>query len=173
MSSRYHVDDSVTLKLKIIKEFSPVKGDFIVKQMDFEKRSFLKKYGKYFKMVPFFQVSDDEIFYAQKCLAQWAEEKYKEQWDKDIIPEEFYRRDGVPVTLRPYWEILYKINQNKWCNFQILDRPIPGHEDIRASIFAGYKAISPFSHDDKQHNIVLTIKGKAKDIDNFIDHYKI
>lgn len=180
MSNRLHVDDSLEFKLKIIEEYDETSKKFIVKQKDFDKKSFYKKYGKLFKTIPFFVVTDEELFYACRCIDEWIEDKYKNDQDiltryrvHNIVPKELHTRSTLPVTLRPYWDILFSINQNRWCNFQILKNRIPGFEDVDIKIFAGYKATSPFDHDNKTHYLIVTLSGKMQDIDRLTKDYRL
>lgn len=172
MSSN-HIENSVDLKLQIIKEID-ADGILRVRTKEFDNVLFYKRHGKKFKNVKFFNVSEDEFFYACKVIDGYVEEKYKgseiltRYLKEDIIPEELNDRSNLPVTIRPYWDILFKVNQNKWCNYQVMSTP-----NLLVSLFAGYKAISPFKHDSRLIYMTLNFKGAIKDIDEFINEFRL
>lgn len=173
MSSR-HVENSVEFRLKNIREKNK-DGSFTDKITEFEPKKFVKKYSQYLKNSPFFAVTYEEVVEAGKVLDLWVLDTYKGDvatlGDYEVFnipPPILEKRELIPLTLRPYWDILFKVNQNKWCNYQVLKQSIPGNEDLSVTLFAGYKATSPFSHDDKLHYSTLTVKGSLSSIDRFI-----
>lgn len=172
-----HIENKVTLKLRLIQEYNPKIMARETKLKEFNQRLFSEHYGHYFKSVPFFHVDVEEFLHATKGIDQWITDFYKK--DRDVI-EKYEKYDtlpdnlekDLPIFLKPYWEILTKVNQNKWCKVDVLARPIPGFEDVEATIFSGFK-VNGLKADMKQYYIILTLKGKTQDVDLFISPYRL
>jgi hypothetical protein len=176
--SNSHVESSVKFSLKIVKEMDE-KGLWVPKIADFNRVPFHKKYGKYFKMVKMFDVSTLDYVKAAKALEDDILEKYKNDqetllayWRDDKVPDEYNYIQFIPKTLRPAWEVMHQLNQNKWCNYQVLKEKIPGFEDINVEIFAGYKATGPFTYNNKVHYIEMFLQGPTRKIDLFTREFR-
>lgn len=184
MSSRFHVDNSVDIKLRLIQEWDSSLNSRVNKIKEFDHNLFANDYGYLFVTRPMFNVSEEEQRYASRAIDNWIVETYKN--DKEIIdkyekhntiPEEIRTMEGVrrkaPKTLLPFFEIYTRMNQNKWCNFQVLDRPIPTYPDIKANVFSGFKVQGPFACNQKEYMVVLSMSGRARDIEKFIAPYRL
>lgn len=169
MLNNLHIDDKVEAKFKIIYENGKLK------QKEFSKKKFSIDFAPYFKKVPYFNIEPQEVFHASKAMDEWIREEYKHHEfgkayiERNDIPGDIQER--LPKTLKVFWDILHKVNQNKNCNFLILSKPIPGFDGLDMNFFTGRKATSPFSHDEKIDYTVLTIYGKTKDIDRIMEPY--
>ncbi len=172
--SNSHVENQVEFTLRTISEKNSL-GEFVYKVREFDPKVFVKKYGRYMKNTSFFNPSEQEILAAGKQIDLWILETYK--FDRptlkdyevnNIVPPVLEDRECVPVMLRPFWDFLLKVNQNKWANFQILKEPIPGLSSLSIFLKAGIKVTSPFTHSEDVKIAELHIKGSISDIDKFI-----
>lgn len=134
-----------------------------------------KLYGNYFQTVPFFEIDIDTFNDACRIIDKYILETYPpdvlEQYEKhDIMPQDFV--ENVPMMLKPFWDILIRVNQNKRCMYKVLKRPIEGHEGIDVRLWSGHKVITPFTSDMDNYYNTMRVIGSPNEIDRFIRKFK-
>lgn len=166
-----HVDDSTTLSLVIQWKLSKDKPKETIRS-EWDDKKFDIKYSKFLVKRPFFDVTVGETMEAFKVMDEWIRSEYKNSPDvldrydnHNALPEDLGQK--FPGLYKHYWDILTKVNQNKQCFYHVLLRPIPTFEDLRLSVFSGYKVLGPFNTDRHNYFRVLKLEGKSSDMDKF------
>ncbi len=135
-----------------------------------------KDIGEYFVHRPFFQVSREQFDEAcriidRHILENCSKDELERYEKQDVLPEGLEK--NVPQMLRPFWNVLVMVNQNKRCMYKVLKAPLPDYPNINVSLWSGHKVIGPFTSDMDNYYNTLRVVGSPNDIDKFLRKYKV
>ncbi len=170
LSKQFHVDDSVEVKFKVLREAEGPQGKYVTKLKEFNYKQFGVDWAPYFKSVPYFSINPKDYYMAKRVINSWLDETFPDE-NEIVLAADMKRK--LPTLLKPHWDIMVEANQNDHCICQVLNKPIPGFEDLFIQFFSGHIAQTPYTIDLKREYMVLTVKGKSKDIDRFIAPYRL
>lgn len=183
MLGRAYKDNAVDLKLSIIKVRLPGSPDMTATVKQFNQKLVEEDIGPYMEVKPFFEITEQEIFDAKKSIDTWFREFYK---GNEEIMENYDLKEEYPFhitemeseilkfkSLRVYWDVLVKANQNKMCSYAVLKEPLPAHPDIDLNIWTGCKVLSPFRTEMNEMYNIINLKGSMSNIDRFLKTYGV
>lgn len=169
-----HSDRSDTVTLVIEKKRMP-DNTFAYVRSEWNAKALREDIGHLFKKVPMFNVTREEFDSSCRVIDKYimdncSKAELEEYEKEDKIPAKLLFE--VPEMLKPFWNVLISVNQNKRSSYRVLDGQIPGFPDIDVNLWSGYKVLGPFNSEMNTYYNVVRVTGAPNDIDRFIRKYR-